>query len=182
MQVTLERRITNNCAVNEDAKAELNNFESPPLITPLTRSCFSDRMKCLLLRGEVKTYVESYRNEHEDEDQDSCLNDEQRSFQKCWNTTWCSKGKSFPKSQLPSRTTWMEPHRDVQDDWKNCDPIRFNFNQKMESKLSDIWKVNVVPVKQCTTDSLFARFNYGEESEHQSGNCLKSGCSAVILI
>jgi len=154
--------------MNEVAKAKVDNLESPPIISSLTHSNLSDRMNCLLLSGEVESYVELYSNEREDQNQHMGLNNEQHYFQQVSNSRWCSQGKSFPQSKMTNGTMSMVPLCDIQDDWKNCDPNVFNFNSTMSNEISDTWKENVDPSNRLISDSFLELFKHGEESGYLS--------------
>jgi len=175
MQATQKRRITSNGAMNEVVKAEADNLESPPIISHLTHSSLSDRMNCLLLSGEVESYVELYSNERENQNQHMGLNNEQHSFQQVSNSRLCSRGKSFPQSKMPSGTMSMVPLCDSQDDWKNCDPNVYNFNSTVVNEISDTWKENVDPSNRLISDPLLELFKHGEESVYLSESLLQYG-------
>jgi len=142
-----------------------DNLESPSLISCLPH--LSEDMAALSLNREVKSYIELYNDEPKTR-RGTVLEDQ--SFPLKWNNSSCKQAKSVHKSSMSDS---MERLRDVQDDWKNCDPYTLDINWKMDGKPSISGTENVDPCQQYTPKSL-THYNNCEDNRRFLGNKLQN--------
>jgi len=157
-QSTPVKRIMNMGMNHEDAQCDLNKMESPPLITAFSRCCLSDCFNGFPVDDEMTNYIELYSEEPKVQNQEISEKCKNHAFELPRNTTRCDRNYI---SQSPiRRSNWLEPIRDVYDDWKNWEPNESDKNSKLEYNLSDICMENIDPRK----------FNNVGESVHLTGN------------